>query len=195
MSRRPRSTRSPSSPMAKQREPMRTRRELLKAALGTSVTLLVAACAGGSPSATRPAPAGGAPTAGATAGWEQVIAAAKQEGKLVVMSAPGADVRDALTQGFQSKYPEIELDFTGLRGGEAATKLFNERQAGQYRVDLLVHGTTTIVTDLMPEGAVDPVQPFLVGPDVQDASKWLGGRLDFADDDGKYDLVFITAVK
>ena len=39
--------------------------------------------------------------------WEGIIAAAKKEGRVVMMGPVGADVRDAFTQGFQKKYPEI----------------------------------------------------------------------------------------
>ena len=36
--------------------------------------------------------------------WERVIKAAKSEGKLALIGPLGADRRDALSQGFQSKY-------------------------------------------------------------------------------------------
>src|SRR5688500_5088206 len=74
--------------------------------------LLLAACA---PAASQPkpaaatqaakptsAPAGGA--AASTAEWDRVLAAAKQEGKVVVAGPIGTPARDALTDPFQQKY-------------------------------------------------------------------------------------------
>jgi iron(III) transport system substrate-binding protein len=104
-------------------------------------------------------------------------------------------MREALTQGFQRHYPEIQVSFTGARGTELTAKLFTERLAGQHLTDLLITGTTDIIAALVPADAVLPIQPFLVGPDVQDRSKWLGGKLEFADEDGRYNLVFTALAK
>ncbi len=50
----------------------------------------------------------------ATGEWDQVIAAAKREGKIALIGPPGAEVPAALTHGFQKKYPEIQAEFSGL---------------------------------------------------------------------------------
>jgi iron(III) transport system substrate-binding protein len=113
---------------------------------------------------------------------------------VVVRGPVGADARDGLVQGFQERYPEIQVDYSGARGTEQAPKLIAEHQAGQHLVDVLVNGTTTQI-DLLDAGILDPIQPYLVGPEVQSAAEWLGGKLDFADDQGKAILVFHSAVK
>jgi iron(III) transport system substrate-binding protein len=142
--------------------------------------------------AAQPAPAEAADPA---AEWEQVVAAAKREGRVVVISQGGTEIRDAFTVGFQQKYPEIQVEYTGATGAEVAAKLLTEQRAGQYRVDVLIHGTTTMLADLVPAGAVEPIVPYLVGPESRDPSKWLGGKFDFADDDAKYNLVLLGGVK
>jgi iron(III) transport system substrate-binding protein len=110
------------------------------------------------------------------------------------MGPEGAVMREVLTTGFQSKYPEIEVDYSGSLGSQVPPKLLTERRAGHYRVDLVIAGTTTLVSSLMRAGALDPMQPFLVGPDIQPA-KWWRGRLEFADNAARYALVFGGYVK
>jgi ABC-type glycerol-3-phosphate transport system substrate-binding protein len=107
-----------------------------------------------------------------TSEWEKTAAAAKGEGRVVIMGPAGADVRDAFTEGFQKKYPGIQVDFNGMAGAQVAPKLLNELSAGVYRTDLVIAGTITAIESLIPANAVVPIQPYLVGPESQDLSKW-----------------------
>lgn len=125
-----------------------------------------------------------------TAPWNKTVAAAKQEGRIVIMGPAGTDVRDAFTQGFQKKYPEIQVDFNGMAGAQVAPKLLNELSASVYRTDLVIAGTITAIESLVPANAIVPVQPFLVGPESQDLTKWRGGKFDFSDNAEKFNLVF-----
>lgn len=127
--------------------------------------------------------------------WERVMTGAKREGKVVVWGPPGAEVRKALTEGFYKSLPGIEVEYTGASGALLAPKLLAERRAKQYVVDLYLSGTTTILEGLLKGGALDPVRPALILPEVVDLAKWWQGRLDFADQAGRYNLVFSTNVK
>src|SRR6266545_2500723 len=122
--------------------------------------------------------------------WDKTVAAAKKEGHVVIMGPAGADVRDAFTQGFQKKYPGIQLDFNGMAGAQVAPKLLNELSAGVYRTDLVIAGTITAIESLIPANAIVPIQPYLVGPESQDLSKWKGGKFDFSDNTERYNLVY-----
>src|SRR4030095_4410906 len=75
--------------------------------------------------------------------WEKTVAAAKGEGRVVIMGPAGADVRDAFTEGFQKKYPGIRVDYNGMAGAQVAPKLLNELSAGVYRTVFVVFGTIT----------------------------------------------------
>src|SRR5712692_1556736 len=177
-------------------------------AVALAAVLVTAGCGpspGPATSASQPKPALSAkPLASAAAAqppasgdWDQIVAAAKREGQLVLLTQGGGDIGSALSDEFKKRYPEISMDVTvtSASGGELAPKLLTERQAGMYRVDVVVLGTTTMLTGLVPAGAADPIQPFLAGPDVRDRSKWLGGAFDFADEAGKYDVIFLGGVK
>jgi iron(III) transport system substrate-binding protein len=154
-------------------------------------SLLAAACAGPAspPSAASPQAAGGAPAAAPTE-WEQTVAAARREGKVVIMGPAGTESHDALVSGFQRKYPDIAVDMTGLTGTQHAARILNEQASGLYLSDLYVGGPGTVLRNLRPADAVIPIAPFLAGPDVGPAGAWRGGDFTFADNDGRYSLMF-----
>lgn len=127
--------------------------------------------------------------------WEQVLVAAKKEGKIVVLGPPGPGPRHALADVFQKKFPEIQIEYSGAPGPKHSPRLLAERKAGQYLADVYVGSSTVSLETLRPAGAIDPITPALILPEVLDPSKWWQGKLDFSDDDEKYNLVFSTNVK
>ncbi len=133
-----------------------------------------------------------APSSGA---WEQVVAAANKEGTVAIIGPAGAAARDALTLPFQKKYPKIEVDFQGMDGASIGAKLLVQIASGHNSTDLVITGTTTILSSLLPKNALVPVKPYLSGPNTQDQGKWLGGKMKFADNGGAYNLIFSQYVK
>src|SRR5579862_3327490 len=126
---------------------------------------LLAAC--GTPAPTASPATSAVPSGGGQ--WDQVVAAAKQEGALVVYGQAGSDVAEALTASFKSRYPDVKLDFTGGNGNELVTKVITERQAGRFGTDVMIQGPPNLL-DLAAANALDPIPPLLTGPD-EDASK------------------------
>jgi len=123
-----------------------------------------------------------------------VAAAAKKEGKVTIFGPQGTDISDAYTQGFEKKYPGIQVDFSGMAGPQVSPKLLGALTAGQHPADIVIAGSTTVLLSLRPANALQPLQPFLIGPDIEPA-KWTGGKLDFADNDGQYDLAYAARVQ
>jgi iron(III) transport system substrate-binding protein len=69
--------------------------------------------------------------------WNQVIAAAKREGKLVVFSAyVGAPTNKAIAQAFEKKYG-IQVDTLDFRGIESRERIRVEQAAGRHSVDVI----------------------------------------------------------
>lgn len=130
----------------------------------------------------------------ATGDWEQIIAAAKREGKVVLIGPPGAEVPAAVATGFQKKYPEIQAEFSGLTTQQATTRLRTKLAAGVYQVGIFITGTTTALDVLLPAKAIVPLKPLLVGPNVVDTSKWKGEKFLFSDAAATYNLLFTTYV-
>jgi ABC-type Fe3+ transport system substrate-binding protein len=167
--------------------------------LGLTVALLVVACAP-SPSAgptSAPAPASSAPQqpasqAAAPSGWDQLVAAAEQEGRLVVSGAPGESWRAALTS-FQNDYPKISVDYSGFNSRDFYPRLRQERDAGLYAWDVRVGGAASLEFDAKNEGLTDPVRPLLILPEVTRQDAWLGGFDNiFLDREGRFIPAFMA---
>lgn len=124
--------------------------------------------------------------------WDQTLAQAKKEGKVVVLGPPGDQIREAITKGFAKAFPDITIEFSGARGGELATRVKAERDAGIFSVDVLINGTSTANAYFKPMNALDPIEPALILPEVLDPKKWRDNRLEFSDRSTKFDLVFTT---
>jgi iron(III) transport system substrate-binding protein len=122
--------------------------------------------------------------------WGKTLADAKKEAKVVVFGPPGELIRQAFVEGFKKAYPDIDIEFSAARSGEQAVKLQAERDAGIYSVDVFVGGPTTANFQLKPMGALDPIRPVLILPEVADSKYWLDNRLEFSDKEGLYNLVF-----
>jgi ABC-type Fe3+ transport system substrate-binding protein len=137
----------------------------------------------------------GTATAQAPPSWEQIVAAAKKEGSVVVIGPQGNETRDALTQAFQKKYPEIKVELMSMGGSQIGPKLLNELAASRFTTDVVITGTTTSLETLVPGKAAAPIKPVLGGPNTRDLSKWRGGKLTFSDDAQTYNLVFSSYVK
>src|SRR5215468_812608 len=112
--------------------------------------------------------------------WERVLLAAKSEGKLSLIGPLGADRRDALTQGFQSKYG-ITVEYQPDAGAGIFPRLSNERKAGLYLWDVVISGTSTALDALIPNKFLEPLEPTLILPEVKDPKYWRGGALEFID--------------
>lgn len=122
--------------------------------------------------------------------WGKTLAEAKKEAKVVVFGPPGELIRRAFVEGFKKAYPEIDIEFSAARSGEQAVKLQSERDAGIYSVDAFVGGPTTANFQLKPMGALDPIRPVLILPEVADSKYWRADRLEFSDREGLYNIVF-----
>jgi len=124
--------------------------------------------------------------------WEKALAEAKKEGKVVVMGPPGDLIRDAMTQGFKKTFPDISIEYSGARGGELATRVKAERDAGIYSIDIVISGTSTANSYFKPMKALDMIEPALMLPEVMDLKYWRDSRLEFSDRSTRYTLVFAT---
>ena len=94
--------------------------------------------------------------------WQQIVAAAKKEGKVVVSIPAGAELRKSLKDRFEKRYGiELEL-FTG-RGAAVAKKIADEFRAGLRLTDIYTGGSGPIIfalTDML-----EPVESQFILPD------------------------------
>ena len=152
--------------------------------------------------AAAPAPPAGAAASAPQApgpkpsGWDQLVEAARKEGKVAVYGPPGVEYRAALVDGFQQAYPGITVDAIFINPTERLSRLAAERTAGRYLADLWVAGTNPAVTEVKQAGYSAPLKPALVLPEVLDESAWLGNHLWWADSAEPYtNLIFQGSVQ
>ena len=129
---------------------------------------------------------GGAAAQG-TAAWDELIAAARREGTVVVAGPAHPEVREALPAAFKARFG-VNLEYIGGPASAAAAKLRAERQAGIYTLDVTLAGIQTMATVFHREKLLDPIKPLLILPEVLDGSKWKKGSLWFMDPEQQYVL-------
>src|SRR5438309_1583847 len=98
----------------------------------TSIVLLallaLPPCTQASPTATGSAPAATGMREPWQDEWDQVVATAKQEGRLLMAGPQGDEQRDQLTQPFEQKYG-ISVEYLGTGGPELPPRVASERAA------------------------------------------------------------------
>ncbi len=114
--------------------------------------------------------------------WNSIVAAAQEEGTVVVFGPPGDAVRRALTEGFEGAYPGIRVEWSGGRGGEQGAVIAEERKAGISSVDVVIQGFISFNRVFTPLNVLAPIEEVLYLPDVQDLSKWRNGELQIPPD-------------
>jgi len=108
--------------------------------------------------------------------WEQVKAAAKTEGKLVVNIPPDAALRRTLEAVFKAKFG-IDLELVLGRGALVARRIGDEYQARVRYFDIMLGTIDNLMERLIPMGAVEPLEPAWILPEVKDAKNWWGGHI------------------
>jgi iron(III) transport system substrate-binding protein len=125
--------------------------------------------------------------------WDDTVAAAKREGKVVVMGPPDSQVRKLLPEAFKARFG-ITMEYVTGRGTDTSNKLRAERAAGVYTADAVIAGIQTMSTVLYREKMLEPLRPQLALPDVIDGSKWKKGKLWFSDPEDQYVLRLFSTV-
>jgi iron(III) transport system substrate-binding protein len=173
-----------------------TRRQALRGLLAATAGLALAACGGGGSGAPAGSGASSASPASASAGagspaaasaaaagsWDEVLAAAKKEGKVTVSGPPDPGARAKLPPAFKDKFG-IDLEYLGGNSSQLAARIESERNAGQYTMDASISGSDTMFDTFYKNKWIDPIKPALILPDAIDASKWKTGGPWFRDPD------------
>jgi ABC-type Fe3+ transport system substrate-binding protein len=126
---------------------------------------------------------------------EELIAAARQEGRLVFGGPPSADLRRDLPAKFRERFG-VEMEYLAFppNQGEFIERLVRERAAGLGTVDVFIGGAQSIFTAAYPEQIMAPIRPALIHPEALDESKWRPGRLWFKDPEDTYFLQLFNQV-
>ena len=119
-----------------------------------------------------------APTNAQTAksDWERTIELARKEGKVVVSIPASNELRAAIEKNFEKRYG-VDVEPVVGRAATIVRKMIDEAKAGVRYMDLHMGGSESIVTGLLPEGVLDPVEPYMVLAEIKDPKQWWGGHI------------------
>jgi ABC-type Fe3+ transport system substrate-binding protein len=129
---------------------------------------------------------------GAENAWQELIEAARKEGKVVVFGPAHQEVRRVLPVAFEKRFG-VKMEYIGGRGSAAAAKLRKERAAGLYTADVALAGIQTMARRFYAGGMLDPIKPLLL-PEILDGSKWKKGEPWFIDPEKKHALRLFSYV-
>lgn len=114
--------------------------------------------------------------------WEKVQKEAKKEGRVVLYTTFGPDMRQVLSEALK-KYG-MALEAISGRAAELQERVLRERKAGIYNVDGMTGGLATFVPALKDEGVLVPLEPLLILPEVKDPKNWYKGQVPFTSKEG-----------
>jgi len=132
----------------------------------SSALVLAAVCLSATPATAQTKPAD----------WDKIVEAAKKEGKVVASIPPSTELRKGMEIAF-TRRSGIGVEFVPARGGAIIQRMVSEAKTGVPYFDLHIGGTESVVTGLLPENILEPVEPFLILPDVKDPKQWWGGHI------------------
>jgi iron(III) transport system substrate-binding protein len=112
----------------------------------------------------------------AKAGWEQVQEMARKEGKLVLGIPASAELRQQLDGALKQKFG-IEAEFIQGTPSKVTRRIADEYQAGVHYFDVVFSSADGFMDRLLPMGAMEPVEPSWVLPEVKDPKNWWGGHM------------------
>ncbi|HLG69540.1 MAG TPA: extracellular solute-binding protein [Chloroflexota bacterium] len=147
------------------------------------------------PASGKPSPAASAAaSAAAPASWDELLAAAKREGTVVIGGPPEQATRTQLPEMMKQRFG-IEVQYLTQTSSQIAQRLATERAAGQYTLDLMLAGSDTAYTTLLGQGWADPLKPALVMPGVADPGSWKTGGPWFRDSQQQYVLQVFNSMQ
>ena len=107
--------------------------------------------------------------------WDKTLEAAKKEGKIVIAIPPANELRKEMETVLKQKFG-LEAELVSAPGPRNASRIAAERKAGVSYFDALIVGTGTAV-GLAHDGMLEPIESFLILPEVKDPKEWWGGHI------------------
>jgi len=108
--------------------------------------------------------------------WNKLVDAAKSEGKVAVSLPASAELKKQIEAQFRKRYG-IEVETFTARGSSAVRRMVDEFKAGVRTFDLHIGGSSSIVSGMLDQGVLDPIEPWLALPEVKDPQQWWGGHI------------------
>jgi iron(III) transport system substrate-binding protein len=163
--------------------PTLTRRQFIRALGIASAGMAVVVGCAPTPASTGPGSVG---KSSASSAHDELVAAAKREGKVSVVTTIGDGYRVGIS-AFEEAYPGIAIDHTNLNSSQFTPRAVQEYQSGvnAYDVQANTFGPSTI--PLIKEGVITPVRAVIDEPELTSDATWKDGfEAGFVDEDKKW---------
>ena len=108
--------------------------------------------------------------------WDKLVEGARKEGKVTVSLPASAELKRQIEEQFKKRFG-IEVEVFTARGSTGVRRMADEFKAGVRHFDLHIGGSSSIISGMLDEGILDPIDSWLVLPEVRDAKQWWGGHL------------------
>lgn len=125
--------------------------------------------------------------------WNETLAAAKKEGKVVIVGSPDPVMREQVIPKFTDRYG-IKVEYIAGSSSQLAARVRTERSSDLYTVDVFMSGANTTLNTMMPAKMLDPMKPLLILPEVTEGKYWKRGAPWFVDREGQYVLALFSTV-
>jgi ABC-type uncharacterized transport system YnjBCD substrate-binding protein len=122
--------------------------------------------------------------------WDKTLALAKKEGSVVVALGSSTQRETRNVWGVFEKKFGIKPIVSGGSGSQVTRRMLAERATGRTEVDLVGIGTASVLTELVPNKLVAPIEPLLFLPEVVDTSHWYEKQHWYADPEQKYLMMY-----
>ena len=119
-----------------------------------------------------------------------LVAEAEKEGQLVLYALPNQVTREFVISAWNKAYPKIPVAASVMQPPQFVVRIRTERGAGKYLWDVAFTGHPAGYI-LAKEGALDPLVPEFVDPEVADPAIWGGWENALVDEAATY--VFATS--
>ena len=96
----------------------------------------------------------------------------KAKGQSLVISVHSQDGYAATVRAFQRKFPNIKVALTEIIPDAMVTRVLNEQKNKVFAWDVMWASTTNMNALLIPAGAYQDIEPFLILPEVTDPAQW-----------------------
>ena len=141
------------------------------------------------PTATAPVPTP-TPDPSFEAEWQRLIAAAQEEGKLVIAGGGGVSDIAPIYKLFEDKFG-VKVVLGRGSSTEHANRILAEQSAGRFTVDVAHSGANSANVRYIANGMAQPIAPFIFHADAA-PENWFGDRWWFTDEQEQYHFVMTS---
>ena len=115
------------------------------------------------------------------AAWDEVVAAAEEEGKVVLYSVMVPDVNDRLVAAFSEAYPNIEIELLRVMANELDSMLDAEESTGSDGADVVANVNYPWALDAAKAGRLaDFVGPEATGPNWDGTDYLIDNKIQYS---------------